>query len=236
MIHFSVDDSIAVFNYITQNNCKSIFENPILQNFKKLNEKYNFAVSMYCFYEKDDFNLSMVSDKYKREFEENAHWLKFGFHGLNTKSNYKDTDAQIFRKELIKTVDTLRNIVSESAMTYDVRLGFGQGNKNCIRVMKECFDAFDVLYGVDDERIVYYLNEDENSSFLQKGMFYDESIGITIKHCEKRLECSTDFPETVNSIDTVGIHPFFTHESRLNDDKILNYIKMLCKTGQAFIA
>ena len=151
MIHFSVDDTIEIFCYLTENDCNSIFDNPTLNYFKKLNEEHNFIVSFYCFYEKDEFNLSMCPDKYKKEFEENARWLKFGFHGLNTISNYKDTDAQIFREELIKTVDALKNIVSESAITYDVRLGFGQGNKNCIKVMKDCFGDFKVLYGVDDE-------------------------------------------------------------------------------------
>lgn len=235
MIHFSVDDTIEIFRYLTENNCNSIFDNPILKYFKELNEEYNFIVSMYCFYEKDGFNLSMCPDKYKKEFEENADWLKFGFHSLTDKSKYGDYDADKFRSELIKTVDAIKHIVSESAITYDVRLGFGQGNRACIRTMKECFENFNVLYGVDDERIVYYLQKNENKRYLEKGMFRDESIGITIKHCEKRLECSPDFMENVTKLDKDCFYSFFTHESRLKDEKILDYIKMLCETGQKFI-
>ena len=235
MIHFSVDDTIEIFRYLTQNNCRSVFENPVLSYFKKLNEEYGFTVSMYCFYEKDGFNLSMCSDKYKKEFEENANWLKFGFHALDDKSNYSDGDASKFKDDLIKTVDSLKRIVSDKAITYDVRLGFGQGNKECIKTMKECFGDFNVLYGVDDERIVYYLNEEENRHYLETGEFYDENIGITIKNCERRLECNTNFVENLKKINDDKINPFFTHESRLGDDVILDYIRLLCETGQAFI-
>ena len=104
MIHFSVDDSIEIFRYLTENKCRSIFENPVLRYFKELSDEYNFVVSMYCFYEKDGFNLSMCSDKYKEEFAKNAFWLKFGFHALNDKANYKNSDVTEFRTDLLKTV------------------------------------------------------------------------------------------------------------------------------------
>lgn len=235
MIHFSVDDSIEVFQYLTKNNCDSIFDYPALKYFKELNDEYGFKVSMYCFYEKDDFNLSMCTDKYQKEFEENAHWLKFGFHALNEITKYFDCDAKTFREDLLKVVNSLKRIVSETSITYDVRLGFGQGNRDCIKAMKECFDEFHVLYGVDDRRVVYYLSEEENKRYLDKGLFYDDAIGITIRNCERRLESSTDFVEKIKQIDTEHIHPFFTHEICLENIRVLNYIKKLCESGQQFI-
>ena len=236
MIHFSVDDTIEVFHFLTKNNPTSIFEHPKLKFFRTLHNEHNFIVSMYCFYEQDDFNLSMCPDKYKNEFEENSSWLKFGFHALGETTKYGNTDAETFIGDLIKTVDNLKRIVSESAVTYDVRLGFGQGNKNCIKTMKECFDKFNVLYGVDDNRIIYYLSAEENDRYLDKGEFYDESIGITIKHCMRRLECSTEFEETVKTLEEDKFYSFFTHESSMKSERVLEYIKILCLSGQKFIA
>ena len=237
MVHFSVDDTIEVFRYLNENMCESIFDNPLLNFFKKLNTEYDFTVSMYCFYEKDGFNLSLCSDKYKDEFEENSHWLRFGFHALNKKSNYKDYDASEFKEELIKTVSELERIVTKSAITYDVRLGFGQGNIECIKAMKECFSDFNTLYGVDDERIVYYLSEEENRRYLDSGVFCDEKIGICIRNCEKRLEYSTDFTKRVKELDENKIYPFFTHETfLLKDTKFLDDIEALCKSGHRFVS
>ena len=235
MIHFSVDDTIEIFHYLVKNNCKSVFENPVLSYFKRLNEEYGFIVSMYCFYEKDGFNLPMCSDKYKKEFEENADWLKFGFHSLTDASKYENYDTDKFREELIRTVDALKSIVSEAAITYDIRIHFGQATTECIKAMKACYDNFNVLYGVDDERIVYYLSEEENSRYLKTGEFYDENIGITIKNCERRLECNTNFVENLKRINNNKINSFFTHESRVGDEKIINYIRLLSETGQAFV-
>ncbi len=237
MVHFSVDDTIEVFRYLTENKCKSIFENPLLRFFKKLNNEYSFAVSMYCFYEKDGFNLSLCSDKYKDEFEENSAWLKFGFHALDKKSNYKDYDASEFKEELIKTVSELERIVTKDAITYNVRLGFCQGNIGCIKAMKECFSNFNILYGADDSRIVYYLSEEENNLYLENGVFRDEKMGICIKKCEKRLEYSTNFTERVKELDENKIYPFFTHETvLLKDDKFLDYIEALCKSAHVFVS
>ena len=235
MIHFSVDDTIDVFKYLTENKCSSVFQNPTLKAFKELNEKYGFKVSMYCFYETDGFNLSMCPDKYRDEFRQNANWLKFGFHALNEKTDYANGKAENFGEDLNKTLTALRNTVSEEAVTYNVRLGFGHGNIECIKKMKECCKQFNVLYGVDDTRKVYYLDENENKSYLEKGAFYDENLKITIKNCKKRLEENSSVKDDAESAEKSGISPFFTHECHLQKEKILNDIETLCKSGHKFI-
>jgi len=235
MIHFSVDDTIEIFRYLTENNGESIFECPNLNKFRTLHREFGFKVSMYCFYETEGFDLSMCTDKYRQEFKENADWLRFGFHARNEASKYNDCPPETFREDLLKTVSELRRIVSEEAITYDVRLGFGQGNRGCIRAMKDSFDHFKVLYGVDDGRIVYYLNEEENSRYLAEGMFYDEEMGITIRHCERRLESSKAFVERIKQIDADRIYPFFSHEISLQKDQVWDYLRMLCEKGEEFI-
>ena len=64
MIHFSVDDTIDVFKNLTFKKYISCFCEPTLAFFKKLNEKYGFKVSLYCFFEDDfGFNLSKCTEK-----------------------------------------------------------------------------------------------------------------------------------------------------------------------------
>ena len=59
MIHFSVDDTITIFENLTKENYNSCFEEPTLAFLKKLNEQYGLKVSMYCFFESaSGFNLS----------------------------------------------------------------------------------------------------------------------------------------------------------------------------------
>ena len=63
-IHCSVDDTLWIFKDLTEHKeYVSIFENPILNKIKVL----------------QDVGLGYI--KFTKEFEKNADWLKFGFHG-----------------------------------------------------------------------------------------------------------------------------------------------------------
>ncbi len=109
-INFSIDDTINIFKDITENNYSSIFDNETLRIFKYLHNKYGTTFTLYCFYEKDDFNLSKAKTNYKSEFEANSKWLKFGFHSLNSNSNYQENPDN-FWDDFDRTYKALENIV-----------------------------------------------------------------------------------------------------------------------------
>lgn len=77
---FTVDDNIRFLKEITENDCKSIFDQPYLALYKRLNTEFNLKVQLNLFYQMKDFNLSLFSEKYKEEFDKNADWLKLSFH------------------------------------------------------------------------------------------------------------------------------------------------------------
>lgn len=77
---FTVDDNIRFLKELTENPQQSIFDHPYLAMYKRLHEKYALKVQLNLFYEMPEFDLSMVTDRYSREFRENAHWLKMSFH------------------------------------------------------------------------------------------------------------------------------------------------------------
>lgn len=77
---FTVDDNILFLKEITENGYKSIFEHPYLAMYKRLHEELGLKAQLNLFYKMEGFNLSLMSDKYYSEWEENADWLKFSFH------------------------------------------------------------------------------------------------------------------------------------------------------------
>ena len=81
-IHFSIDDVIDIFLDLTENQHQynSIFDNSTLDFLRTCHMDYGAKFVLYCFYESENFNLSMVPDKYRSEFLENSDWLNFGFH------------------------------------------------------------------------------------------------------------------------------------------------------------
>lgn len=81
-LHFSIDDTIKIFQDLTQNEkeYESIFENSILNFLWECHQKFGLKVSLYCYYEEGNFDLSTVPDTYREEFLKNSDWLQFGFH------------------------------------------------------------------------------------------------------------------------------------------------------------
>lgn len=77
---FTVDDNIRFLKELTEHPRESIFDHPYLAMYKGLHEKYHLKVQLNLFYEMPEFDLSMVTDRYKEEFRANAHWLKMSFH------------------------------------------------------------------------------------------------------------------------------------------------------------
>lgn len=77
---FTVDDNIRFFKELTQGDYQSLFEHPYLAVFKRLHEQFGLKVQLNLFYKTDGFALSEMTDRYKAEWTENAHWLKLSFH------------------------------------------------------------------------------------------------------------------------------------------------------------
>lgn len=121
----SSDDNILFLHDITQNKdiYTSIFDNPYLSVYKKAHDLFGAKVHLNLFYEfnqdsaqdyekkRQNFDLSMMTDKFKNEWEKNSDWLKLSFHA---RSEYPDkpyqfavpatiiSDYQAVRNEIIR--------------------------------------------------------------------------------------------------------------------------------------
>ena len=81
--HVSIDDATAIFMDIYRNEPESIFDNAILSKLKHLHDAYGLKVTLYVYEILDDFAIWQMPLDYKKEFIENADWLKIGFHSIS---------------------------------------------------------------------------------------------------------------------------------------------------------
>ena len=90
---FTVDDNIRFLKELNEGNFGSLFDHPYLKLYRHLRERYQLRVQLNLFYEQGDFDLSSMSERYKAEWEENAHWLKLSFHSrLENVNPYENSD------------------------------------------------------------------------------------------------------------------------------------------------
>ena len=110
--YFTVDDTIVFLYDLNKHPEKypSMFDHPFLAPFKKAHDLYGANVHLNLYWEfneesardfaehKDYFNLSMMTDRYRPEFEANAHWLTLSYHAH---ANYPDMPCKVQSAEFI---------------------------------------------------------------------------------------------------------------------------------------
>ena len=77
---FTIDDNIRFFRELSENNSRSLFMHPYLKMLKEFNEQYGVKIQLNLFYQDTAFNLSSFSEQYRKEWKDNADWLKMSFH------------------------------------------------------------------------------------------------------------------------------------------------------------
>ena len=82
--HFSIDDATQIFQDIAFHEYESVFENEVLVGkLRDFHEEYGLKATLYVFGKLDTYDLADFPDAYKTEFEDNADWLKIGFHSID---------------------------------------------------------------------------------------------------------------------------------------------------------
>ena len=115
--YFYIDDVIWLMRDLTRERPKSIFDNFFMKILRGLHEKYGLKVQLNLFYRtdfyygNDEFTIAEMTDAYKKEWEDNADWIRFGFHSKqefpdypyinasyeDVKVNYLDIRDEVFR-------------------------------------------------------------------------------------------------------------------------------------------
>ena len=119
----SSDDNIIFLSDITahKDEYTSIFDNPYLAVYKKAHDLYGTKVHLNIFYafdeisrskfssEREYFDLSMMTDKFREEFRANSDWLKFSFHAYSEFPDmpYKYATAEKVREDAEKVLSEI---------------------------------------------------------------------------------------------------------------------------------
>ena len=239
MLHLSVDDFFMTLKELTENETKyeSLFEHPIFAFFLEMHEKYGAVFHCYCFGEAGTFTLADVTGKYRSEFEQNADWLQFGFHGMNYDAIYGDNggtrminrDAKQAAEDYAFVMGNLAEIVGEKALDFVPRIHFFAGTKECCRAWRHAKYGIEGLLAADDDRYSYYHDTEQHDRLMAENAWYDTELDLTFRRTGIRLENERDMELLKKKIrDFKGdIQVVFTHECYLQQDEMKQKI-MVC--------
>lgn len=82
---FFIDDNIFFMTDIAKERPKSLFDHFYLKFLKSMHDKYGTCFTLNLFFKNDHepFEITMFPDCYKKEFADNADWLKMSFHAYS---------------------------------------------------------------------------------------------------------------------------------------------------------
>lgn len=248
VMHFSVDDYIDALLDLRDEKYQSIFEQPTFAVLNRIHESCGAVFSCYCFYESANGNLAEVPDCYVEEFQENAAWLRFGFHGYNMDSNYGSrkfsngdwiVDGEIAAKHYECVIKELIRITGGgSCIDRFPRIHYYAGTLEDCLAWKQAEYGICGLITAEDDRVCYYHDEAQWEELIQRGFLQDEQqrIGFwrtcirlenmkDMEMLEEALSClkGRDFADEPGSVDATPNYLVFTHEKFLKEQRIADY-------------
>ncbi len=137
----SSDDNIICLWDINKNKdkYKSIFDNPYLAVYKEAHDKYDACIHLNLYYEmkgkhhrfskeRDDFNLSMMTDKFKKEWQANSNWLKLNFHAKanDPESPYLNSNYDTVYADCKAVQDEIIRFAGKETLSNETTLHYGK--------------------------------------------------------------------------------------------------------------
>ncbi len=100
---FYIDDHSFLFTDLARERPQRAFDHFYLKALKNIRKKYDFKVTLNCFYHNDHhgFDLKDMPDIWKSEFIDNSDWLKFSFHSYSEFPDrpYLETTREAFARD-----------------------------------------------------------------------------------------------------------------------------------------
>lgn len=193
--HCALDDTIDVLEEISKkaDDLQSIFDVEVMGVVKKFHEEYDTKFSLYLFYEKKGgFNLSLMPDKFRKEWEENSDWLKLSFHartkkGISPDFYYREADYQTAQQDfqLIKN-EILRFAGVKSWDNYP-RTHYWSGSEEAVKAWRDC--GVQGLFYSYPEYPALYFSEAKLKELWKKDFWYDPEMGLFFITTNVKLPC-----------------------------------------------
>lgn len=155
----STDDNILFLRNINAHKDEylSIFDDPYLSVYKKAHDLYGACVDINLFYETDDmpgfsdkgeyFNLSMMTDKFKAEWEKSSDWLRLSFHANaeHPSKPYISASYDEVYRDACKVNREIIRFAGESSLSSTATVHWGEATKEGTLAMKDA--GYDALAG-----------------------------------------------------------------------------------------
>lgn len=185
---FSLDDNIWFLRDIAQKKYKSLFENPYMALWKRFHDTYGTKTNCNIYYQCEGFNLSMMPDRYKGEWRDNAEWFHLTFHALQNEPNepYINAGYDQVAKDYDLVVNEILRFAGQEVMDTFTTIHWGEATvEGCRAVRDRGIKGLCGYFILRDgkPKVSYYLDKEHTEYISQRDYWKDTKEGtIFIRH------------------------------------------------------
>lgn len=168
---FTVDDNIRFLKSLCEENEMRLFSNPYLAMYGRLHEKYRLKVQLNLFYEMPGFDLSMMTDRFKNEWAENADWLKLSFHSrLENVNPYIDSGYSEVCSDCTQVHKEILRFAGENSLAKTTTVHYCSATSEGLRALYDNgVRGLLGLFGTEEKPKSSYSLEESDAAHLRKG-------------------------------------------------------------------
>lgn len=168
---FTIDDNIRFIKELEETGAESLFDHPYPAMLRRLHEKFGIKIQLNLFYRMTDFDLSMASDRFKNEWQENADWLKLSFHSERENvypyqnSGYDEVfhDCEAVHREILR-------FASAASLANTTTVHYCQTTPDGTRAMADNgMKGLLGLFGTNEKPSTSYSLDEEKASEIRNG-------------------------------------------------------------------
>ena len=164
---FTIDDNIRFLKEITECGYASIFKHPYLAMLRRLHERFDLKVQLNLFCCMDGFDLSQMPATYRREWAENASWLKLSFHSkMENVKPYQNAGYEEVFSDCKAVQDQILRFAGVASLSDSTTIHYCITTADGIRALAD--NGVKGLLGLYSDTNSYGMNESE-AAILRRG-------------------------------------------------------------------
>lgn len=217
----SVDDNILFLKDIHENRhtYASIFDNKYLSLYKKAHEKYGAKVQLNLFYDTSSsslfnkpieyFDLTMMTDKFKSEWEQNCDWLKLSFHSKNEHmaQPYKNVSEEEIARDCAKVNEQIVRFAGQKTLAIGTTVHCGDASKEGVKELRRLgYKAFAGYYDRNAQgnpRVAYFYDGDILTHIGGRDIWIDHELDIACARIDRVINLAPDVKTNLDEIKSV---------------------------------
>ena len=194
VFRLSVDDCVWYLQYLTthKDQCKSLFDAPLMALFRRLHDEYGIAVHMNIYNECPEhggFVLSQMPEQYREEWLQNRDWLRISFHARADKPDwpYTDGNAKALYQDCAEVMAQIRRFAGDTDVVTTLHWATASGE--CIKALYDCGVRAllgDFAYDPEDgsEYLCYRLGHEPFEAVRKYSFWRDPESGMVFFPCD----------------------------------------------------